>query len=196
MVLLYLLSDVLAAFRCAYPEIVLDIVVSNQLLNLSKRDADVAVRATYQQPDALSGRRLSRIAWAVFGPPELKGKPFDPECDVPRHSWIGFSDNIAIGRAAKWLKDRGGERQIVYRVNTMLGFAEAVTRGVGLALLPCFIGEKVPGLVRLCAPLPDLTGELWLLTHPDLRNTARVCAFADFCANEIGKRREAIECSN
>ena len=66
--LLHLLNDVLIGFRHAYPEIMLDIVVSNQRLNLSKRDADVAVRATYQPPDTLAGRGVARIAWAVFGP--------------------------------------------------------------------------------------------------------------------------------
>src|SRR3982074_3339748 len=48
--------------HAAYPEIVLDIVVSNQRLNLSKRDADVAVRALYQNPDPLAGRKVARIA--------------------------------------------------------------------------------------------------------------------------------------
>src|SRR5215471_10932893 len=57
-------SELLAAFRRAYPEIVLDVVVSNQQLNLSKRDADVALRATYHNPDPLSGSKIAQIAWA------------------------------------------------------------------------------------------------------------------------------------
>ena len=65
-VLVHLMTDVFAAFRKAYPEIVLDVVVSNQALNLSKRDADVAVRATDRPPEALIGRRAASIAWAVF----------------------------------------------------------------------------------------------------------------------------------
>src|SRR5262249_6008271 len=83
-------------------------------------------------------------------------------------------DGGSIARASKWLRDHGGEERIVYKVNTMLGLAEVAAGGVGLALLPCFIGETVPGLVRLCEPIAELQGELWLLTHPDLRNTARV----------------------
>ena len=54
-------------------------------------------------------------------------------------------------------------------------------------------GAAIPGLARLSPPLPELEGELWLITHPDLRNTARVRAFLDFCAAEIAKRREMIE---
>jgi DNA-binding transcriptional LysR family regulator len=91
------------------------------------------------------------------------------------------------------LRDHGGDDRLVYKVNTMLGLAEAVAGGVGLALLPCFVGETVPGLLRLSPALAELEGELWLLTHPDLRNTARVRAFLDFCAGEIALRRNAIE---
>jgi len=63
--LVYLMTQVFADFRRAYPEIVLDVVVSNQALNLSKRDADVAVRATDRPPEALLGRRAAGLAWAV-----------------------------------------------------------------------------------------------------------------------------------
>jgi DNA-binding transcriptional LysR family regulator len=193
-VLLHLLTEVLVGFRHAYPEIVIDIVVSNAMLNLSKRDADIAVRATYHAPDTPASRRVARIAWAVFGAKALAGSPFDLRSDPTRHSWVAFADHIAIARASKWFRDRGvDEERVVYKVNTMLGLAEAVAGGVGLALLPCFIGQSVPGLAQLTAPLPELEGELWLLTHPDLRNTARVRAFMDFCAAEIARRQTIIE---
>ena len=93
----------------------------------------------------------------------------------------------------KWLKAHVDEERIVYKVNTMLGLAEVAAGGVGMVVLPCFIGTAIPGLTQLTPTLPELEGELWLLTHPDLRNTARVRAFLDFSAAEIGKRREVIE---
>ena len=192
-VLLHLLNDVLIGFRRAYPEIVLDILVSNQRLNLSKRDADVALRATYQPPDSLEGRRVARIAWAVFGPSALASKPFEPAKDGHQHDWIAFADHFSVAKATKWLREHVDETRIVYKVNSLVGLAEAAAGGVGIALLPCFVGTAVPGLARLGPPLPELEGELWLLTHPDLRNTARVRAFLDYCAAEIAKRRKAIE---
>jgi DNA-binding transcriptional LysR family regulator len=193
MVLLHLLTDVLVAFRRIYPEIVLDVVVSNSLLNLSRRDADVAVRATYVAPETLSGKRVSRIAWAVFGPTKLRGKRFDPKLDAGQYHWVGFADHIAVAKATKWLKDHAGEGNLVYKVNTMAGLAEAAAGGVGLSLLPCFVGAAVPGLARLTPPLPELEGELWLVTHPDLRSAARVRAFVEFCEGEIAKRRDNLE---
>jgi DNA-binding transcriptional LysR family regulator len=191
--LTHLLNDVLIGFRRAYPEITLDIVVSNARLNLSKRDADVAVRATYQQPETLAGRKVARIAWAVFGPTALASQRFDPAADGRSHDWIAFTDVVSVAKVMKWLKTHVDEERIVYKVNTMLGLAEVAAGGVGIVVLPCFIGAAIPGLAQLTPPLPELEGELWLLTHPDLRNTARVRAFLDFCAAEIGKRREVIE---
>jgi DNA-binding transcriptional LysR family regulator len=192
-VLLHLLSDILVGFRRAFPEIVLDIVVSNQRFNLSKRDADVAVRTTYHNPDPLLGRVVARIPWAVFGPAALAGQPFDAAVDARRHEWVAFGDTIAIGRATKWLNEHAGEKRIVYKVNTMLGLAEAAAGGVGLVLLPCYVGAAVAGLAQLSPPLPELERELWLLTHPDLRNTARVHAFLDYCADAIARRRNIVE---
>ena len=137
LVLLHLLTEVLVDFRKAYPEIVLDIVVSNTMLNLSRRDADVAVRAAYHPPETLSGRRVSKIAWAVYGPASRKIKSFHPRRDAPKYDWVGFADHIAIAKVTKWLKTHvDGADRMVYKVNTMLGLAEAVAGGAGLALLP------------------------------------------------------------
>ena len=191
--LLHFLGDVLIGFRRAYPEIVLDVVVSNQRLNLSKRDADVAVRATYQNPDPLSGSKVAQIAWAVFGPAALATEPFNPTIDARRHDWVAFADPVAIAKAVRWLREHAGEKRIVYKINTMIGLAEAAAGGVGLALLPCYVGSAVAGLAQLGPPLPELEGELWLLTHPDLRNTARVRAFLDYCTEAIARRRRLIE---
>lgn len=193
-VLLHLLTDVLVAFRRAYPEIVVEVVVSNAILNLSKRDADVAVRATYALPAPPAGRRAAHIAWAVFGARTMAGTPFDLKADPARYNWAILANHSTVARASKWLKSHGiDDNRLVYKVNTMLSLAEAVAGGVGLALLPCFIGRAVPGLAQLSAPIKELESELWLLTHPDLINSARVRVFLDFCTAEIGKRRKIIE---
>jgi len=191
--LVHLMTDVFAAFRKAYPEIVLDVVVSNQALNLSKRDADVAVRATDRPPEALIGRRAASIAWAVFGAADKAPEAFDVQSDTRGAEWVGFGENLANLKAARWLKDHAAPERIVYRINTVLGLAEAAATGLGLAVLPCFIGAATQGLIRLTAPLPELANGIWLLTHADLRQTARVRAFMDFAGSEIARQRRVIE---
>jgi DNA-binding transcriptional LysR family regulator len=189
--LVHLMPEVLAAFRRAYPEIVLDMVVSNQALSLSRREADVALRASDAPPEALIGRRLCDIAWAVFGAQAAAQQAFEA-ADARQSDWVGFGDDLATLKAAKWLGEHAGER-VVYRISTVLGVAEAAAAGIGLALLPCFIGARTPGLRQLSAPIADLANGLWLLTHADLRQTARVRVFMDFAAVEIAKRRKVLE---
>ena len=188
----HLVSAVLAAFRPAYPDILLDVVVANEELNLSRRDADVAVRATLHPPETLIGRRVAAVAWAIFAPQARAGQRFDL-ADARAHPWVGFGGALAAIKPAKWLRERVGEDRVVYRIDTVLGLAAAAAAGVGLALLPCFVGSATPGLARLAAPVGELDTGLWLLTHPDLRNAARVRAFLDFAAADIGRRRKTIE---
>jgi DNA-binding transcriptional LysR family regulator len=189
--LIYLMTGVFAGFRRAYPEISLDVVVANQALNLSKRDADVAIRATDRPPETLIGRRAASIAWAVFAAAAKAPRSFDPHSDGRDADWIGFGDNLANLKAAKWLKEHAG--RIVYRINTVLGLAEAIAAGMGYGLLPCFIGSATAGLTRLTPPVAEMSDGLWLLTHSDLRQTARVRAFMDFAGGEIAKRRKQLE---
>src|SRR3989440_9659868 len=91
--LIYLMTDVFAGFRRAYPEISLDVVVANQALNLSKRDADVAIRATDRPPETLIGRRAATIAWAVFAASGTAPEGFEAS-DAREVDWIGFGDNL------------------------------------------------------------------------------------------------------
>ena len=83
--------------------------------------------------------------------------------------------------------------RIGYRVNTVLGLAEAVEQGLGIGHLPCFIADRRPGLVRLGPPVPEFAADLWLLTHPDLRHSPRVRVLLDFLATEVAKQRKFIE---
>ena len=112
---------------------------------------------------------------------------------MPSTTGRELAASAAAARAPQTKRSQRSEKRIVCKVNTMVGLAEAAASGMGLVLLPCYAGRAVAGLVQLSPPLPELEGELWLLTHPDLRTTARVRAFLDFCTAEISQRRNVIE---
>ncbi len=188
----HLLTPIFASFRKAYPEITLDVVVGNQSLNLSKRDADVAIRATSDPPETLVGRRLAAIPWAIYAAGSLGLTTLDP-VDYRSHAWIGLGDNLATLKPGRWLVQHVGEDRIGWRINTVLGLAEAVAEGAGIGLLPCFIAQTFPNLVPLSGPIAEIPGALWILTHPDLRSTARVRVFMDHVGAEIARRRTHIE---
>jgi DNA-binding transcriptional LysR family regulator len=187
--LIHMLTDVLAGFRRAYPEITLDIVVGNAPLNLSKRDADVALRVTSSPPETLVGRRLANIFWAVYGAAPLE--PVEAVEELDHLPWIGPGEMLS--NLQRWLRDVVGEHRVVYRLSTVLGMAEAIEAGVGVGPLPCFIANRFPNLVRLYDPPGQTPPGLWILTHPDLRSSARVRAFMDHVGGELARRRPCFE---
>ncbi|HEY8382932.1 MAG TPA: LysR family transcriptional regulator [Microvirga sp.] len=192
--LVHLLTPIFARFTKACPDVRLDVVLTNQALNLSKRDADVAIRATDNPPETLVGRRVASIGWAIYGRAADFPEPGDVDLvSLYQRPWVALGDNLAGLKAARFVRERVPPDQIVYKVNTVLGLAEAVESGIGIGPLPCFIADARPALTRLTPPNPDFSAGLWLLTHPDLRQSARVRAFMDFTAGEITKQRRMIE---
>lgn len=179
-----LLMPLLGRFREAFPAVTLDLVVAEEPLNLSRRDADVAIRASSNPPSNLIGRRLSGIAWAVYG---RRGG-----VDHVRR-WIMPVPHVGDGRFGRFLRDRAGPDGLALQVNAVIGLCEAVRAGIGVCPLPCYQGDACADLVRLGEPEPDLAATLWLLTHPDLRHAPRVRAFMDFMAEAILPLRPALE---
>jgi DNA-binding transcriptional LysR family regulator len=190
--LVNLLTPIFAAFRARCPDIRLDIVLGNQALNLSRRDADVAIRATDYPPETLVGRRAARIAWALYGRVGDFPGPVLEEGLFER-PWVSLGDNLGHFKTVKDIRRHVAPENIVYKVNTVLGLAEAIEAGIGIGHLPCFIASARPALRRLGEPRLDYAADLWLLTHPDLRNAPRVRVFLDFLATEIARRRRFIE---
>jgi DNA-binding transcriptional LysR family regulator len=188
--IIHLLTPVFARFRQAFPDIRLEVIVGNQSLNLSRRDADIAIRATAQPTETLVGRRIATIAWTIYGR-AADPKPQTPE-DFVGLAWVGFSDSLPVSTRETLLALTG--REAIYRLNTVLGLSHAVAAGMGIGALPCFIGDADPALVRLVEPEEDAAREgIWLLTHADLRASARIRAFLDFAGAELTALRPLIE---
>jgi len=188
--LVHLLTPLFAAFREAYPDIRLDILIGNQPLNLARRDADIAIRATDNPPETLVGRRAARLAWALYG---RTGDGVEAMDDPAARNWVTLGEQMGHFHLTKWMVKTIPADRIVYRLNTVLGLVEAVEAGIGVGYVPCFIGDTRPSLTRLAEPHPDFGADLWLLTHADLRGVPRVRALLDFLATEIAKRRRFIE---
>ncbi|MCO5092440.1 LysR family transcriptional regulator [Bosea sp. (in: a-proteobacteria)] len=189
------LLPVFAAFRRANPLIRLDVVVGNQALNLSKRDADIAIRASDTPGETLVGRRIATIAWAVYGRAEdgvSEAEKADPALLYQR-DWVALGDQLSHLKAARFVREHVAPERIALRSSAVLGMAEAVAQGLGIGPVPCFIADRRPDLMRLLPPQPDFATGLWLLTHPDIRHVPRVRAFMDFCGGELARQRSLFE---
>lgn len=192
---LNVLLPIFAAFREAHPLIRLDVVIGNQALNLSKRDADIAIRASDSPGETLVGRRIATIAWAIYGRAQdglATAEQADP-ATLYQHDWVALGDQLAHVKAARFVREHVAPERIALKSSAVLGLAEAVEQGLGIGPLPCFIADQRPGLVRLLPPNPDFATGLWVLTHPDIRHVPRVRAFMDFCSTELARQRALFE---
>lgn len=192
---LHLLLPIFSAFRAAHPAIRLDIVLGNQALNLSKRDADIAIRASDAPGETLVGRRIATLSWAIYG--RAAEAPIPDDGDGPAslflRDWVALGDQLAHVKAARYVREKVAPERIALRSSAVLGLAEAVEQGIGIGPLPCFIADQRPALIRLLPHDPDFSTGLWILTHPDIRNAPRVRAFMDFVGGELAKQRGLIE---
>ena len=132
------------------PNLSLEIVSSARRVDLRKGEADLAVRVGPIDDDGLVARKLGDVGSALYGSRSyLARRPeVDPD-DLSGHSVIGFHRSLADMPAARWLADRCGEAKIVLRSREAVDLLTAVKSGAGLAVLPCFLGDGEPTLVRL-----------------------------------------------
>jgi DNA-binding transcriptional LysR family regulator len=189
--LLELIGPILAALRSERPEIMVELVVDNAFFNLTRRDADVAIRPMTSAPDHLVGRRIASVATALYAAPEYLAR--QPGTGLSAHTWIGFEESLSHLRSAKWVDANIDRSRVVYRANSVLALQVAARSGMGVAALPCYLADPDSGLRRLRPPLADMEVSLWLLTHPDLRRVARVRTVLDFVARSLARHRALIE---
>lgn len=190
--ILDLFLPVCHAFQGAYPEIDLELSTGTQMVNLSRRDADVALRPSHEPPDHLFGRKIAKIAFAPYASAGHPPKGVDQVPDAERQ-WLGLDDTLAHIPAYRWMADQLPAARVRFRASSLLTLRQACIEGMGAALLPCYMVEHRHGLDRIGPPVAAASSELWLLVHKDIRRTARIRAFLDFAYDELVKLRPRFE---
>lgn len=188
----HLLAGILVDFQARYPGIRLEIVTGQQQLSLVRRETDMALRPTRQPPDNAVGRRLATLASALYAAPDYL-EQHGADWRDPSHRWIAPDESLARYPAWGWLRSCVARPGVTLQANTMSGMRSACRSGAGIAPLPCFMADGDARLVRLTGPIDEMASDLWLLTHADLRHTARIRAFMDFAADVVIMQRSAIE---
>lgn len=191
----HLLTRELARFRRQHPGIVVELAVDNRILSLSRREADIALRPARPKEGDLFGRKLADVGWALYGAADLLGAGvrLKKPADIADHPVIGWAADVSGIKAADWLADLVAPGKWVYRTNSLVNQLAAARAGIGLAILPCYLGDLDPGVRRLLpAPIADLTRELWIVTHDDLKGTARIRAFFDIVGEGLAAQRALI----
>ena len=187
------LNPIIASFQARNPLIRVDVTVVNEPLNLARGESDIAFRATAAPPENLFGRRVGTIAWAPYGNRAdfLGGWPSAD--DLYRLKWASYGPGLSGLKAHAFVEKHVLHDNIVYRGNSVAGVASAIASGIGVGFLPCMHGDLWPNITRIGPLVPDLSDELWVLTHPSIKKSSRVSAFMAHCITAIGKQRRFIE---
>lgn len=179
----YVLAPALPALTAAHPELVLDIHTDDRSLSLTRREADLAIRLGRPAQAELVVRRLARIGYAVYGP--RRRTQLDPEGGP----YVGFNDDVPEPPQTRWLAAHGA--RVVFRSNNIRVLAGAIEGGVGLGILPCYLGDTLP-LARVVPPEDCVARELWLVVHTELARTPRLRAVIGWLDDLLAKAAPAL----
>jgi len=186
------LLPIFKRFGETYPEIDITLSVGATYLDLAQREADLALRIATEPPPELVGRRLAHVACGIYGSSHYAGFAGGRTMrHLAKLDWVGWptSDTTAF---ASWMLEHVPQARIALRVESMWAACEAVAAGLGVALLPCVVGDARPEWtrLRLC---PEIGAPLWILTHRDLRTTAKVRTLRAALSEAIESERALYE---
>lgn len=187
-----LLPDALALVRKNHPGIAIEVTTANAPVVLTRREADIALRPTSAPPETLIGRRIASIGYALYAAENyLATRSASP---LAAHAWIGPDDSLREAAIARWLRRSLPGLLPELRADSLLGLRELARAGLGVAPLPCYLGDGVEGLARLPGQgRIELGSALWLLTHQDLRRVARIDAVVRALADALHGQRARLE---
>lgn len=185
-----LVMPAMRKFIKRYPEVCLEIVVTANEVDLASREADVALRGTDEPPPNLVGKRITRIGYGIYATQSLKKQAeSDPYAgDIPCITWVGDGHTRPL-----WIEKNFPNTKRVYRTTSGSVMLTMAREGIGIAQLSCILADPERRLHRLSVKYVDTGPGLWVLSHVDVRTTARVRIFRDFLVRELESQKALIE---
>ncbi len=186
------LAPLFERFRSGHSGITLDIIPGTRRVDLALREADAAIRLTNSPKENLVGRRVANMCIAPYASREYL-QSVAPDTPITDLRWISWSDPMLKHPAVQFIENNVSPNNIVLRVSTgVSGHASAVA-GSGVAIMNCYVADQDPRLQRVTEPNHDWDLGMWVVTHEDLRATARVRLFLEFMYTALGEQRDLIE---
>lgn len=184
------LQPILRDLRAAHPGIRIELDTTEVKRDLAAGEADVALRGGHPGSEAgLFGRRIASDPWTLYcsrAYAAANGRPASAE-ELKRHPIIGGGGNYVWPIYRRWLQHLGVEDSVVLEHGSTSGLLSAVRAGMGMAVLPSFVADRDPDLVRVVEPPDKDRMELWLLTHERVRHTPRVRIVMDFLGDRLAR---------
>ena len=168
----YGLAPVLEAFGKQHPAVTLRVRAANEILDLNRREADIAIRISRNPGDTLKGLRLAEQQSASFAAPEWAERiSDDSQCDV---DWLVYEGQPELPDIVR--QTSPGSR-VRMRFDDMVAMSAAAQSGLGVVKMPMFLGRSLPGLVQVPLLPPQPYADIWIVAHPDVWPSAKLEAF-------------------
>ncbi len=181
-----ILADELESFHGLFPDITLDLSMTNQRLDLFNRDADIAIRPSNGPPQELIGRRVGALELCIYNHCDLNDG--ESVSDLP---WIGFSHPIAGSQAGEAIYEFIKDFRTVARADSFVGAMQLAEAKVGCTFLPGYLGDKSSQLNLLARNVLPMNIDIWLLTHTDVLRARRVRVCVDYLYEKLRHRFKA-----
>ncbi|MGE0063271.1 MAG: LysR family transcriptional regulator [Xanthobacteraceae bacterium] len=162
------LAPLLADIMRSETSLKIELIVDNQFANLGRREADIAIRPSEKPGDGLVGRRAGKLAHALYCAAPLLKKHGSPAsaADLSRFDACVLSSRFEHHTAATWWRNGIGERaNVAFVAHTEMSLAAAIAAGVGIGVLPCFLGDQLKGVKRVTAIAVGPPVDIWLVAH-------------------------------
>ena len=176
-----LLPEILGALHKASDGLRIELISSNQHLDLARLDADLSVRVTDRLPDDLDGVQAGLLGFGAF---RAKGQALA--------NWIGLAGPLQRSKPALWMADHVDPARIVAAADSFLTVQAMVSSGLGMAILPAFLGDGDPGLERIAGPLEVAPVPVWVAAHKDLAHVPRIQAARKFVTEALFERADHL----
>ena len=178
----------LAAFHAKYPGVCLEVLVDNRAANLMRREADIAIRMFRPDQPDLIARQVGEIVMGLYGSRDYLAQHGTPTTvlHLKNHYLVGFDESMSQrNKAVERLERCFTPEKIVHRSSSFIGQLSATQAGIGLGVHDCFLADANPNLQRIMPDQFDHRMEIWLVTHADMRRSARIRAVYDFLVAEL-----------
>lgn len=172
----------------------IELVESDRTDSFARREADMAVRHGLPLAGQFVTKRIGVISSALYAArgyvdahPEALTEDRYEACD-----WILFSEEQAHYDSMRWLLERLKNKRPVARVTSTSLKREALTAGAGLGILPCFVGDAEPGLVRVTPPIEEISADYWLIVPPENTSPPYFRRAIDWVTESFREQKDAL----
>lgn len=190
---IFLMSG-LVSLRNAHPRIQVELVLSSAAVDLTRCDADVAVRFFRETNPTLIARKIGETAWSAYASRELverKGLVPGPDVSLRGVTVVGYKDPVSRAEGPRWLAANTDASQLVLTCDSTTSVLNAVRAGMGISVLPCFVAAIEPTLVRL-TPKVVASNDAFLVIPPSHRDTRRVRLVMDAIVDLFERERDRL----